>query len=30
MTKANFFVRFVAVFIDGLLFWGIGYAIHLK
>ena len=28
MTKANFFVRFVAVFIDGLLFWGIGYAIH--
>jgi hypothetical protein len=28
MTKAGFITRFVAVFIDGLLFCGIGFAIH--
>jgi uncharacterized RDD family membrane protein YckC len=28
MTKAGFWVRFVAIFIDGILFWAIGWAIH--
>ncbi|HVM31706.1 MAG TPA: RDD family protein [bacterium] len=28
MTKASFLARFGAVLIDGLLFWGVGFAIH--
>lgn len=28
MTKAGFLIRFLAVFIDGLLFAGVGIAIH--
>ena len=29
MTKAGFFSRFAAIFIDAILFWGVGYAIHV-